>query len=342
MTPEKGNSSKLTQDIVIIGGGPVGLACAIAARRASIPHLVIEKGCLVNSIFNFPVGMIFFTTPELMEIGGHPLICSQEKPTRAEALSYYRAGSRVEELRINLFEKVTGVRGGKDSFEVLTENREGAGSYPCLRIILATGYYDNPNRMGIPGEDLPHVSHYYAEAHPFLGRRVLVVGGKNSACEAALDLFRQGAEVTIAHRGAELGDGVKYWVRPDVENRIEAGEIRALFNTRVTAIEDRKVALETDDREAPLEEEYDQVFLLTGYHPDSALMESCGLRPDPETLKPALDPDTLESADVPGIYLAGSVSAGYETGNVFIENGRFDGEKIFASLQREPGTSGEA
>ncbi|MEE3053657.1 MAG: NAD(P)-binding domain-containing protein, partial [Planctomycetota bacterium] len=179
MNPESKGTTTPTQDIVIIGGGPVGLACAIAARRASIPHLVIEKGCLVNSIFNFPAGMIFFTTPELMEIGGHPLICSQEKPTRAEALAYYRAVSRVEELRINLFEKVAGVRGEKDSFEILTENREGAGSYPCRRIILATGYYDNPNRMDIPGEDLPHVSHYYAEAHPFLGRRVLVVGGKN-------------------------------------------------------------------------------------------------------------------------------------------------------------------
>ena len=334
-SPEE--TTKSTQDIVIIGGGPVGLACAIAARRASIPHLVIEKGCLVNSIFNFPADMTFFTTPELMEIGNHPLICTHDKPTRAEALAYYRAISRVEELRVNLFEKVTGVEGEKDSFEILTEGRDGAGSYPCRRIILATGYYDNPNRMDIPGEDLPHVSHYYAEAHPFLGRRVLVVGGKNSACEAALDLFRQGAEVTIAHRGAELGDGVKYWVRPDVENRIEAGEIRALFNTRVTTIEDRKVTLETDGREAPLEEEYDQVFLLTGYHPDSALMESCGLRPDPETLKPALGPETLESVDVPGLYLAGSVSAGYETGNVFIENGRFDCEKIFANLERELG-----
>ena len=323
------------QEIVIIGGGPVGLACAIAAHRASIPHLVIEKGCLVNSIFNFPADMTFFTTPDLLEIGNHPLVCTHDKPTRAEALSYYRAVSRVEELRVNLFEKVTGVRGEKDSFEVLTEGRERSGCYPCRRIILATGYYDNPNRMGIPGEDLPHVSHYYAEAHPFMGQRVLVVGGKNSACEAALDLFRQGAQVTIVHRGAELGDGVKYWVRPDVENRIEAGEIRALFNTRVTAIEDRKVTLATDGEEAPLEEEYDQVFLLTGYHPDAKLMESCGLRPDPGTLKPALDPETLESADVPGLYLAGSVSAGYETGNVFIENGRFDSEKIFTNLQRE-------
>ena len=327
-SPEK--STKPTQDIVIIGAGPVGLACAIAARRASIPYLVIEKGCLVNSIFNFPADMTFFTTPELMEIGDHPLICTHDKPTRAEALAYYRAISRVEQLKINLFEKVTGVEGEKDSFEILTEGRDGAGRYPCRRIILATGYYDNPNRMEIPGEDLPHVSHYYAEAHPFMGQRVLVVGGKNSACEAVLDLFRQGAEVTLAHRGEELGDGVKYWVRPDVENRIEAGEIRALFNTRVTAIEGNSVTLSNGDVE-----EYDQVFLLTGYHPDGGLLGTCGLKPDPETLKPVIDPETLESGDVPGIYLAGSVSAGYETGNVFIENGRFDCEKIFANLERE-------
>ena len=330
MNPGPENTTAATQDIVIIGAGPVGLACAIAARRASIPYLVIEKGCLVNSIFNFPADMTFFTTPELMEIGDHPLICTHDKPTRAEALAYYRAISRVEELRINLFEKVTGVEGEKDSFEILTEGRDGAASYPCRRIILATGYYDNPNRMDIPGEDLPHVSHYYAEAHPFMGQRVLVVGGKNSACEAALDLFRQGAEVTLVHRGEELGDGVKYWVRPDMENRIEAGEVRALFNTRVTAIEGNSVTLSTGDVE-----EYDQVFLLTGYHPDGGLMESCGLKPDPETLKPTIDPETLESADVPGIYLAGSVSAGYETGTVFIENGRFDSEKIFANLGRE-------
>ena len=332
MTASIQHKAEPTQDIVIIGGGPVGLACAIAARRASIPYLVIEKGCLVNSIFNFPADMTFFTTPELMEIGGHPLICTHDKPTRAEALAYYRAISRVEELRVNLFEKVTGVEGEKDSFEILTEGRTGSGSYPCRRIILATGYYDNPNRMGIPGEDLPHVSHYYAEAHPFMGQRVLVVGGKNSACEAALDLFRQGAEVTLVHRGEELGDGVKYWVRPDMENRIEAGEVRALFNTRVTAIEGNSVTLSTG-----AVEEYDQVFLLTGYHPDGGLLGTCGLKPDPETLKPVLDPETLESEDVPGLYLAGSVSAGYETGNVFIENGRFDCEKIFANLERELG-----
>jgi thioredoxin reductase (NADPH) len=332
MNPESKDKTKPTQDIVIIGGGPVGLACAIAARRAAIPYLVLEKGCLVNSIFNFPADMTFFTTPELMEIGGHPLICTHDKPTRAEALAYYRAISRVEELRINLFEKVTGVEGGKDSFEIRTEGRDGAGRYPCRRIILATGYYDNPNRMDIPGEDLPHVSHYYAEAHPFMGQRVLVVGGKNSACEAALDLFRQGAEVTLVHRGEELGDGVKYWVRPDMENRIEAGEVRTLFNTRVTAIEGNSVTLSTG-----AVEEYDQVFLLTGYHPDGGLLETCGLKPDPETLKPVLDPETLESEDVPGLYLAGSVSAGYETGNVFIENGRFDCEKIFADLERELG-----
>jgi thioredoxin reductase (NADPH) len=333
MTQDTADSPDLPLDVVIVGGGPVGLACGIAARRAGMRCLVIEKGCLVNSVFEFPSHMVFFTTPELMEIGDHPLVCVREKPTRAEALDYYRSVARVEKLSIGTYETVTRIDGEKDAFRVSTESRDGSREHVTRHVVLATGYYDHPNFLGIPGEDLPHVSHYYSEPHPFAGRRVLVVGAKNSACEAALDLFRHDADVTLVHRGSELGKTVKYWVRPDVENRIAAGEIRAYFDTLITEIRDRSVILTPVDGGEPREESYDQVFLLTGYHPDDELLRNCGLRPDPETLKVERDPETLESRDVPGIYLAGSVSAGYEIGNIFIENGRFDAQRIVDVLR---------
>jgi len=322
-------------DVIIAGAGPVGLACGIAARRAGLSSCIIEKGCLVDAVFRFPVNMTFFTTPELLAIGGHPLICAHGKPTRFEALQYYSAVARAEELRVKRYEKVLGVEGERGAFRVSTQcsrepRRSGPCEYSCRRVILATGYYDNPNDLGIPGEDLPHVSHYYTEPHPFYGERVLIVGGKNSACEAALDLFRHGANVTLVHRDSELGDSVKYWVRPDVENRIEAGEIRALFDTRVEAIEGHSVRLVSDDTVS--EEHFDQVFLLTGYHPDDALLKACGLDVDPETLRVDLDPDTREARSRPGVYLAGSVGAGYATGTVFIENGRLDAQTIVDAI----------
>ena len=332
MSQNSSQSADPPFDVVIVGGGPVGLACAITVRRAGLRYLLIEKGCVVNSVFGFPGQMVFFTTPELMEIGEHPLVCVREKPTRAEALDYYRSVARVEKLSIRTYERVTRIDGAEDAFRVCTESRDGSREYVTRRVILATGYFDHPNRLDIPGEDLPHVSHYYGEPHPYAGRRVLVVGGKNSACEAALDLYRHDAEVTLVHRGDALGETVKYWVRPDVENRIRAGEIRSLFNTLITEIRDRTVTLTPVGGGESLQESFDQVFLLTGYHPDVDLLRSCGLRPDPETLKISLDPETLESRDVPGLYLAGSVSAGYETGNIFIENGRFDAQRIVAAL----------
>ena len=320
-----------TLDIVVVGGGPVGLACGIAAHRAGYSYLILEKGCLVNSIYNFPRNMMFFTTPELMAIGEHPLICSHGKSNRTESLDYYRSVARVEKLRVNTYEKVVALDGSKGKFQIGTKARDGANGYQCRFVILATGYYDNPNFLGVPGEDLPYVSHYFTEAHPFAGQRVLVVGGRNSACETALDLFRHDAEVTLVHRGATLGRGIKYWVQPDVENRIKAGEIRAWFQTTVREIRPRTVVLSKNGE--TVEEPYDQVFLLTGYHPDVEFLESCGLRPHPETLELGFDPTTLESRDVPGIYFAGSVSHGHKTGMIFIENGRYDCEKIFAHLE---------
>lgn len=318
-------------DVVIVGAGPVGLACAITARRGGLRYLVVEKGCLVNSVFHFPVNMTFFTTPELMEIGNYPITISHGKPTRQEALQYYRSVAGAESLAVHTYEKVLGLEGKIDDFRVLTESRDGRQTYRTRRVVLATGYFDNPNYLGITGEDLPQVSHYYTEAHPYADQRVMVVGGKNSACEAALDLFRHGAQVTLVHRGSELGDTVKYWVRPDVEHRIAAGEVRALFECRVVEIRQRSAVLERKGAE-PWEEPFDQVFLLTGYHPDEGLLRGCGLEPHPGTLRVQLDAESLESLDRPGVHLAGSVSAGRETGTVFIENGRFDCEKIFRYL----------
>ena len=335
MNSHSSSSPTEALDLVIVGGGPVGLACAIHAHRAGLRYLVIEKGCLVESVFRFPVNMGFFTTPELMEIGGYPLVCSREKPTRKEALDYYRSVARAEGLDVRTYEEVLSVTGELGDFRIATRGRRADYEYRARRVVLATGYYDTPNRLGIPGEDLPHVSHYYTEAHPYSGQRVVVVGGRNSACEAALDLWRHGALITLVHRGRELGDSVKYWVRPDVENRIEAGEIRALFSTEVLSIAEDHLMISTQGG-PPQREPIDQVFLLVGYHPDTALLERCGLRPDPETLRVAVDPESLEALGRPGLHLAGSCSAGYATGTVFIENGRFDAGKIieFATRQR--------
>lgn len=322
-------------DVLIVGAGPVGLACAIAAKRADLDHLLVEKGCLVNSVFHFPVQMTFFTTAELLEIGDHPLITSHEKPTRREALDYYRKVAGVEELRIRTHEEVTCVTGARGDFRVETEGRDGSFLHRARHVILATGYYDHPNRIDIPGEDLSHVSHYYTEAHPFAGEPVLVVGAGNSACEAALDLFRHDVNVTLIHRGTTFGRGVKYWVLPDIENRISAGEIRALFETHVVEIRSRSAVLQRDGE--TWEEPFEQVFLLTGYHPDIDLLGRCGLRPDPESLRVPLDPETRESSEVDGIYLAGSVGVGRETNTVFIENGRHDGRKIVEHIASREG-----
>jgi thioredoxin reductase (NADPH) len=314
-------------DVAIVGAGPVGLACGIAVTRAGLSCRILEKGCIVDSIFRFPVEMTFFTTPELMEIGGHPLVTGPHgKSTRGQALDYYRAVARTEGLAVETRQRVLRVEAQEGSFSVVCESRGNELRHDARWVVLATGYFDDPNLLGIPGEDLPHVSHYYTEAHPFAGERVLVVGGRNSACEAALDLFRHDAHVTVVHRGSTFGEGVKYWVQPDIENRIRAGEIRALFETTPRSITPRTVRLARGTEE--FEEPFDQVFLLTGYHPNQDFLRACGLRPDPETLAVKIDPETHESLDVPGIYLAGSASAGRRTGSIFIENGRLDAGRI--------------
>ncbi len=320
-----------TYDIICIGAGPTGLACAIEAKRAGMKPLVIDKGCLCNSIYHYPVNMVFFTTPELLEIGDLPLVSAAEKPVRVEALKYYRKAAEHFELELRLFERVLRVDGHDGNFTVVTENEKGTEErYTSKKISVATGYYDLPNIMGIPGEELPHVSHYYSEPFEFWDQDVVVIGGKNSAAEAALDLYRNGARVTLVHRNAELGQGIKYWVRPDIENRIKAGQVKALFETRVKQISSQEVVVQNGAGEKRLPAK--QVFALTGYHPDFEFIESLGVQLDPETRKPALDPNTLES-NVPGIHLAGVVIGGRHTGEIFIENGRFHGKQIIESLK---------
>jgi bacillithiol disulfide reductase len=322
-------------DVICIGAGPTGLACAIEAKRAGLRPLVIDKGCLCNSLYHYPVNMVFFTTPELLEIGDLPLTCAAEKPTRSEALKYYRKCAEHYALELRLGESVEKVAGGDGSFRVHTRNGLGVGAeYPAKKLVLATGYYDLPNLLGVPGENLPDVSHYYTEPHPFWQRDVVVIGGKNSAAEAALDLYRSGARVTLVHRRAELGSTIKYWVRPDIENRIKANQIRALFETRITRIEPGRVWVSGHSGERALPAA--QVFALTGYHPDFDFLRSLGVSLDPATNKPAMDPVTHES-NVPGIYLAGVVIGGNHTSEIFIENGRFHGKQIVAALTgRQP------
>jgi thioredoxin reductase (NADPH) len=317
-------------DVICIGAGPTGLATAIEAKRAGMRALVIDKGCLCNSIFHYPVNMVFFTTPELLEIGDLPLVSPNEKPTRVEALKYYRKAAEHYELELRLFEMVLRVEGSDGDFTVLTKAENGvSGKYESRKIVVATGYYDLPNKLNVPGEDLPHVSHYYTEPHAFWKESVVVVGGKNSAAEAALDLYRNGANVTLVHRDAHLGQTIKYWVKPDIENRIKAGQIQALFETQVKEITPQEVIVSNAAGERRLPAK--QVFALTGYHPDFSFIRSLGVHLDPVTCKPSLDPHTLES-NVPGIHLAGVVIGGRHTGEIFIENGRFHGKQIIQAL----------
>lgn len=302
------------------------------AKRAGMRALVIDKGCLCNSIYHYPVNMVFFTTPELLEIGDLPMVCGGEKPTRTEALKYYRKGTEHYKLELRLFERVVRMDGHAGAFTVVTETENGTEErYATKNVVVATGYYDLPNEMGVPGENLPHVSHYYTEPHEYWNQDVVVIGGKNSAVEAALDLWRNGARVTLLVRGAELGTSIKYWVKPDIENRIKAGQIPAVFGARIKEIVREGVVVSNGDGGVRLVAGK-QVFALTGYHPDYAFIESLGVKLDAESRRPELDPDTLES-NVKGIYLAGVVVAGKNTNEIFIENGRFHGKQIVLAIR---------
>jgi thioredoxin reductase (NADPH) len=325
------------RDVLIVGAGPSGLAAAIAAKQRGLDYVLVEKGILVNSIFNFPVHMVFFTTPELLEIGGLPLVTPYEKPTRLEALRYYRRVVDTYQLQVSFHERVVSIEREDGIFVVTTEDsrQQPAPSTAARRIrqakavVLAIGYYDLPNYLGVPGENLPHVSHYYDDAHPYYRQRVVIVGGKNSAAEAALELFRAGSHVTLVHRRATLGESIKYWVRPDIENRIKEGSVAARFNTHVVEITPASVITESETGREEIAAEH--VFLLTGYHPDVTLMRSAGININQETLAPDLNPETYET-NVPNLFIAGGAIAGRNTGSIFIENGRFHGERIIRVL----------
>lgn len=325
------SASPLQEDTVIIGAGPIGLACALSAKRRGIDPLVIEAGAVVNSIVRYPIGREFFTTPELLEVGGHPFPCAGAKPTREEALKYYRGIVRNEGIRVRTYTTLIGGHAIPGGVHCDLATARGPLALTTARLILATGYYDHPIMLNVPGEELPHVHHYFDEAHRSYDLDVVVIGGRNSAIEAALDLFRAGARVTLVYRREELPASVKYWIKPDIENRIAAGEIVSRFDATVTEITPECVVIRTG---AGREERIpaDRVFALTGFHPDFDLFRRLGIDCDPNTGVPKLDPDTHET-NVPGIYMAGSIVAGRETSNVFIENGRFDGEKIFGAPQ---------
>jgi thioredoxin reductase (NADPH) len=327
------------RDVVIVGAGPAGLAAAIACGRRGLSCEVLEKGVLVNSIFRFPTHMVFFTTPELLEIGGLPLVSPFEKPTRLEALRYYRRVVDTFKLPVRMDETVDRVEQAGGALHVHSRDAGGAPtSWRAGAVILAIGYYDHPNRLGVPGEDLPHVSHYYTEPHPFYRKRVVVVGGANSAAEASLELYRAGAAVTLVHRGTQLSDSIKYWVLPDVKNRIAEGAIGARFGARVVEIRPGEVEIEEEGgseqqparASVPATRETipaDAVFLLTGYHPDRQLLAQCGVGLQGDGCLPVYDPDTFET-NVPNLFVAGGVISDGHRHPIFIENGRFHGERI--------------
>ncbi len=320
-------------DVLVIGAGPTGLACAIEAQRAGFKTMAIDKGCVVNSIYHYPANMSFFTTPELLEIGDIPFSTAHQKPTREEALEYYRKVAEHYHLDIRQYQSVKTVAGHDGKFQITTTDSVGRiYDYEARKLIVSTGYYDLCNPLGIPGEDLSKVFHYYREPHPFFDTDVLVIGGKNSAAIASLDLWRHGARVTLVHRGPRLHNHVKYWILPDIENRIKNGEISAYFSSTVLEIEVDFVNLDTPDGPVCLKNDF--VFAMTGYHPDYDFLRSMGIELSSEQCRPVCDPLTLES-NVPGIYVAGVIVAGSRTNEIFIENGRFHGKQIAADLRQK-------
>jgi bacillithiol disulfide reductase len=320
----------MTYDLICVGAGPTGLACAIEATRAGMRALVLDKGCLCHSLLHYPANMLFFTTAERMEIGDLPMAISGDKPTRNEALKYYRKAAEHYGLEVRQYEAVEDLHRANGAFRIRTRHNSGApDEHRSTRVVIATGYYDIPKLIGVPGEDLPHVSHYYTEPHSYWRRDVVVVGAGNSAAEAALDLFRAGARVALVHRGAQVSRRIKYWVLPGIENRIAAGEIQAHFNAVVERIEAGSVVIRVAGAGHVLQA--DAVFALTGYQPDFAFLQRQGIELDPATQKPAVNPETLET-NVPGLYVAGVIVGGQHTSEIFIENGRFHGKQIVASF----------
>ncbi len=315
----------IATDVVIVGAGPTGLACGIELGRRGINAILFDQGCVVNSLYHYPTNMVFFTTPELLEIGGIPMTSMGEKPVRNEALKYYRRVADHFKLDIRQYEMVNSISGQDGSFIVQTAK----GDYGARKVILSTGYYDRPNMLNVPGEELPKVIHYYKEAHPYFNHDVAIIGGKNSAAITALELWWTGARVTLIHRRPALSDSIKYWIRPNIDNRIANGEITAYFNSSLKRVNPESILVQTPNGELILRNDF--VFAMTGYRPDTEFLGRHGITFDPETQRPYTNPDTLESARK-GLYLAGVLVAGMHTGEIFIENGRFHGRQIAEAI----------
>jgi thioredoxin reductase (NADPH) len=317
-------------DVVVVGAGPTGLACGIELQQRGLKTVSIEKGCVVNSIYHYPTNMSFFTTPELLEIGNIPMTSLNDKPNRAEALKYYRKVAEHYHLNIHQYEKVDGILGEDNAFEVATTDRLGGNHvYLARKVVLSTGYYDVPNLLNVPGEELDKVLHYYKEPHPYYNHDVAVIGAKNSAAIAALELYWTGARVTLIHRGAGISDSVKYWIKPNIENRINNGEIATYFHSNVVRIERDSLQVATHEGEITIANDF--VFALVGYQPDLKFLNATGISLEPDTQRPRTDPETLESTR-PGVYLAGVIVAGMHTNEIFIENGRLHGKVIAESI----------
>lgn len=321
-------------DLIIVGAGPAGLSCAIEAGKSGLTTRILEKGSVVEAIRRFPTNLVWFSTPELLEIGEVPFVIPTIRPTRSDTVRYYQRVTRHFGLDVRPFDAVTGAERTPSGFRVVTEK---GVVHEARYLIVATGYFDNPNRLGVPGEDLPHVRHYYDEPYAHFGQSVVVVGGRNSAAEASLDLFRNGARVTLVHRGERLSEGVKYWVQPDIENRIKSGEITARFSTVVESIQKDSVAMRGSEGKTTIPA--GAVYILTGFHPDPGFLASLGIDTDPETLAPLHSLETLETL-VPGLFVAGSVVAGKFNNRIFVENGRLHGRVIVDTvLGRKGGKS---
>jgi len=317
-------------DVAIVGAGPTGLACGIELKKRGLDVVLFDKGCIVNSIYHYPINLVFFTTPELLEIGDIPMTSLNEKPGRTEGLKYYRRVADHYKLNVHQYERVLHFEGSDGDFHVYTETADAERhSYRARKIILASGYYDIPNRLGAPGEELDKVIHYYREAHPYYNQDILIIGAKNSASIAALELFWTGARVTMVHRGPGISNNVKYWIKPNIENRIKCGEVKAYFHSSVKEIRQHDVVLATPDGDLTIKNDF--VFAMTGYRPDFEFMARHGIHLDPVTSKPITDMNTLES-ERRGVYLAGVIVAGIHTNEIFIENGRFHGKLIAEAI----------
>ncbi|EKB51086.1 YpdA family putative bacillithiol disulfide reductase [Cecembia lonarensis] len=314
-------------DVFIVGGGPIGLACGIECEKAGLNYIIVEKGVLTNSLFNYPLNMTFFSTSEKLEMGGIPFMSIAHKPTRTEALEYYRRVAKTWKLKVNLYEAVKTLQKKEALFEIVTTK----GIYLTRNIILATGFYDLPNLMKVPGEDLPKVTHYYKEPWPYIGQKILVVGGGNSAVDVALETWRKGAEVTMVLKNESVDPNVKYWVKPDIENRIKEGSIRAFTHSLVKEIREKEVVINTPNGEVTIENDF--VLAMTGYVPNFALLDQLGVELSlDEKRQPCYD-QTNQESNVPGVYLAGVVCGGLNTREFFIENSIVHAEQIVGHIK---------